>query len=135
MSDDPLEHLDRRLDRSSLIVTIAAVPLVFFLHSPKAALSVAVGAGLSWINFRWLKQAIDFVILKGAEGPVGKRVLARYAGRYALIGIILYATIRSSVLDVVFVLAGLFVYVLAILIECISEVGRVLIKDYRNGRT
>jgi hypothetical protein len=129
------DGLDRRLNRSSLIVTLVAMPIILALHSWKAALSIGAGAALSYINFHWLKQAVDFVILQGAQGGIGRRVMARFVGRYALIALFLYVTIRSSVLDVVFVFAGLLVYVLAILIECVSEVGRVLIRDYRNGRT
>ena len=135
MNDDLLEGLDKRLNRSSLVVTLIAVPIVFALYSAKAALSVAAGAGLSYINFHWLKQAVDFVVLQGALGNRVPRVLMRFMGRYALIALFLYVTIRSSALELIFVFAGLLVYVIAILIECVSEVGRVLIRDYRNGRT
>src|SRR5205823_382351 len=109
--------------------------IIFFIYSFKAALSIAAGAGLSYVNFHWLKQAVDFVVLQGAQGNRAPRVLMKFVGRYALIALFLYVTIRSSALDVVFILAGLLVYVAAILIECVSEVGRVLIRDYRNGRT
>jgi hypothetical protein len=134
MNEDPLVGLDRRLDRSSLIVTLVAVPAAFALHSSKAGFSVAAGACLSYINFHWLKQAVDFVVLQSAQGNGAPRVLLRFVGRYALIGLFLYVTIRSSALELVFVFAGLLVYVAAILIECASEVGRSLIRDYRDGR-
>jgi hypothetical protein len=133
---DEFEGFDRRLNLYSLIVTIVAVPAALLLHSSKAALSVGTGAVLSYINFVWLKRAVDFVVLQSADGAAaGRRVVLRFVGRYVLIALVLYVTIRSSVLDVVFILAGLLVYVLAILIECVYEVSRVLIRDYRNGRT
>ena len=135
IAEDVLEGLDRRLDRTSLILTLAGMPILFALRSASAAFSFGAGALLSYINFHWLKQAIDFVILKGAEGRVGGRVLFRFVARYALIAIFLYVTIQSSILSLVFVFAGLLVYVVAILVECVSEVCRVLIRDYRNGRT
>jgi hypothetical protein len=134
MNEDPLAGLDRRLDRSSLIVTLIAVPIAFALHSAKAGLSIAAGAALSYINFHWLKQAVDFVVLQGAQGNTAPRVLLRFVGRYALIALFLYVTIRSSALELAFVFAGLLVYVIAILIECVTEVGRYLIRDYRDGR-
>jgi len=129
--EERLEGLDRRLNRSSLVVVLIAMPLILFLHSAKAALSVGAGAVLSYINFHWLKQAVDFLMLHAAEGERGRRVIARFVGRYVLIAVVLYVTIRGSLLDLGFVFAGLLVYVAAILIECVSEVGRVLIKDYR----
>ena len=135
MTPDWMEGVDRRLDRSSLVLALAAVTLTFVFHSAKAALSIGVGALLSYINFRWLKQAVDFAVTHVSDSAPTRRVLLRFVGRYALIGLVLYVTIRGSILDLVFVFAGLLVYVGAILIECVSEVGRVLIKDYRNGRT
>ena len=135
MTPDWMEGVDRRLDRSSLVLTLLAMPVVLLLHSAKAALSVGAGALLSYVNFHWLKQAVDFVVTHISESAPVRRVIARFVGRYVLIALALYVTIRGSVLDLVFVFGGLLVYAAAILIECVSEVGRVLIKDYRNGRT
>ena len=134
-NDDIFEGLDRRLNRFALIVASIAVPVVFVAFSAKAALSVAAGGVLSYINFHWLKQAIDFIVKQGAQGRGARGVAVRFVGRYALIGVFLYVTIRSSALQLVFVFAGLLTYVVAILIECISEVVRVLIEDSRNGRS
>src|SRR5712671_1848016 len=89
LNDDPLDGLDKRLNRSSLVVTLVVVPIVFFTYSAKAALSVAAGACLSYINFHWLKQAVDFVVWQGAQGNTAPRVMARFVGRYALIGLFL----------------------------------------------
>ena len=108
---------------------------MFFLHSAKAALSLAAGAVLSYINFRWLKQAVDFIVVQGAQGQAARGVAFRFVARYALIAIFLYVTIRSSALQLIFVFAGLLIYVVAILIECFSEVIRVVIEDFRNGRS
>jgi ATP synthase I chain len=135
MTPDWMEGLDRRLDRSSLVLALVAMSVVFFLHSARAAASIGAGALLSYINFRWLKQAVDFAVTHVTYHAPARRVIVRFVGRYVLIALGLYVTIRGSVLDLVFVFAGLLVYVVAILIECFSEVGRVLIKDYRNGRT
>ena len=128
------EGVEKRLDRTSLVIAVIATPILFFWVSAKAALSVVAGGVLSYINFHWLRQAVDFVILQGAAGNIGRRVMFRFVARYALIGLVLYVTIRSSVLDLAFVFAGLLIYIVAILVECVTEVCRVLIGDYRNGR-
>jgi ATP synthase I chain len=135
MTTDWMEGVDRRLDRSSLVLAVAAMAGAFFLYSAKSALSIGAGALLSYINFHWLKQAVDFAVTHVSHSAPAKRVIVRFVGRYILIALALYVTIRGSVLDLVFVFAGLLVYVAAILVECVSEVGRFLIKDYRNGRT
>src|SRR5215831_14700387 len=85
---------ERRLDRTSLILTLIASLCAFLLYSARAALSLALGGVLSAINFHWLKQAVDYVILQGGTGPLGMRFKLQYAGRYALIAITLYVTIH-----------------------------------------
>jgi hypothetical protein len=115
---------DRRVDRTALILLILASGITLVLSSARAAGSIAAGGVLSTINFHWLKQAVDFVILEGGTGPVGKRVAWQYAGRYALIALTLYVTIRFSLLVPALIVAGLLVYVLAILLESVFEIGK-----------
>jgi hypothetical protein len=115
---------DRRVDRTGLILLILTTAITFFVYSGRAALSLAVGGVLSTVNFHWLKQAVDYVILEGGSGPVGKRVMWQYAGRYALIALTLYVTIRYSILVPALIVAGLLVYVLAILLESVFEIGK-----------
>ena len=115
---------DRRVDRTGFILLVLASGIIFFMVSGRAALSLALGGVLSLVNFHWLKQAVDFVILKGGSGPVRKRVLWQYAGRYALIALTLYVTIRYSILVPALIVAGLLVYVLAILLESVFEIGK-----------
>jgi len=115
---------DRRVDRTGIILLILASGITFYLYSGRAALSLALGGVLSTVNFHWLKQAVDYVILEGGTGPVGKRIAWQYAGRYALIALTLYVTIRYSILVPALIVAGLLVYVLAILLESVFEIGK-----------
>ena len=115
---------DRRVDRTGFILLVLASGITFFIVSGRAALSLALGGVLSTVNFHWLKQAVDYVILEGGSGPVGKRVAWQYAGRYALIALTLYVTIRYSILVPALIVAGLLVYVLAILLESVFEIGK-----------
>lgn len=128
------ESFERRVNRTSLILIVLASIVVALFYSARAAASLIAGGLLSTINFHWLKKAVDFVVIHGGQGPVGKRIAFRYAARYALIALALYVTLRFSILDPVLVLAGLLVYVVAVLFESIFEIGKTLIRD-RNGRT
>jgi hypothetical protein len=121
-SDFDNAAFDRRVDRTGIIVLILASAAALYFYSAKAALSIATGGILSTVNFHWLKQAVDFVILEGGSGPIGKRIAWKYVGRYALIAGILYVTIRSSLLMPVLIVTGLLVYVVAILVESVIEI-------------
>ena len=120
---------DQKTDLISLVLVTLGAAALLVLHSRRAAIALLIGGGLSFISFHWLKQAVDFVALKGGTERVGKRVALKYAGRYALIALTLYVTLRFSILDPVLVLAGLLVYVLAVLLESIFEIGKSLIRD------
>lgn len=77
----------------------------------------ALGAVISWLNFRWLHQIVD------ALG--GKRVrkrLALIAGlRYLLLGGLAYVILRFSKIDRPAALLGLFVTAVAVTVEIIFE--------------
>ena len=115
---------DRSVDRTALILLILCTLATCLFYSLRAGASIAVGGALSVINFRWLKRAVDFVILEGGTGPVGKRVAWQYAGRYALIALTLYVTIRFRLLVPALIVTGLLVYVLAILLVSVFEIGK-----------
>ncbi|HLQ77621.1 MAG TPA: ATP synthase subunit I [Terriglobia bacterium] len=122
---------DRRVDRTGLVLLVLVTAGTFFFYSARAAASLAVGGLISTVNYRWLKQAVDFVILQGGVGPVGKRVAWQYAGRYALIVVTLYVTIHFSLLIPALIVAGLLVYVFAVLLESVVEIG----KSWKNSNS
>jgi len=109
--------------------------LILLFDSVRGSFSLGVGGVISYVNFHWLKQAVNYVVLEGGKGPVGRRVGLKYAGRYALIGAALFVTIRFTLLDATLLLAGLFSYILAVFLECIFEIGRSLLGADPNGRT
>ncbi len=115
---------DRRVDRIALLLLVLCTLATCFFYSIRAGASIAVGGVLSLINFHWLKRAVDFVVLEGGTGPVGKRVAWQYIGRYALIALTLYVTIRFRLLVPALIVTGLLVYVLAILLVSIFEIGK-----------
>ena len=95
-------------------------------------LGFAAGATLSYLNFHWLKEAVD--VLAGyftdpqpadagdrRRAPKPWRMGARFVLRYGLIGVMGYAIFRISSASLIGFLAGLFVFVAAVLAEMIYE--------------
>ena len=137
---EDLAGFERRLGRTHLLLVIGTTAVLAVLISGRGALSFAAGGLVSFINARWLKHIADVVLApasggSGAVGPRrgGYRVGLQYAGRYALIGLAVFVTIRFSMLDVVLLLAGVVSYVFAVLLECIFEVGRSLVRTHPDG--
>jgi hypothetical protein len=78
----------------------------------------ALGSAISWINFRWLKHAVDG--LGGKRAPPRLAVLAGF--RYLFLGAAAYAILRYSSISLRATLAGLFVSVTAVIVEIVFEV-------------
>jgi hypothetical protein len=78
----------------------------------------ALGAVVSWLNFRWLKQVVDAL---GQSRPTRKRVAILAGLRYALLGGGAYVILHFSSVSMTAALLGLFVSVAAVVIEICFE--------------
>jgi hypothetical protein len=132
-------NVEKRILGISLLLGGIIVLGSFFWISGRFALSFLVGAFLSLLNFSWMKQGVDRMI-QGfqAEAVVsprsGKGIIFKYFIRYVLIGGALYAIFRYQFFEVRAALLGLFLVVMAVLYECLHQVIKFLIEDWKRGR-
>jgi|SRR5581483_667320 len=77
----------------------------------------ALGAVISWLNFRWLHQIVEAL---GGKG-VRKRLAVVAGLRYLLLGGAAYAILRFSKISRPAALAGLFVTAAAVVVEIVFE--------------
>jgi len=93
-------------------------------------LGFAFGAALSALNFHWLKGAVDVLVTKFAAPTPDTRhprpavALARFVLRYALLALAGYAIFATSLVSLNGFLAGLFVFVAAVMVEMIVQLSR-----------
>jgi len=138
--DDPYYlGIERRLTLLSLYLGLAATAAFLTLGKVSVACSFVIGAILSYLNFNWMKQGVDRLL--GADliqaAPArraNRKIIFRYFLRYALIGGILYAIVRVKFLDLKAAFFGLFLFVAAILFECIHQVIKGLVEGRGDGR-
>ncbi|HEV2388141.1 MAG TPA: ATP synthase subunit I [Candidatus Acidoferrales bacterium] len=103
-----------------------AVAALLLRGWPEAA-ALAVGAVVAWLNFRWLKQFVQWVTRismaqAGEPKPrVPRRVYWQMFGRYALLAAVLYVMLLRFYWPVVAFLCGLFALAAAVLLELIGE--------------
>ncbi len=121
---------ERRIEWLTLVLGLSAAAIAAALWGWTWGGGVLCGAGLTWINFHWLKQGVDTLVAvstaqEGAEHTrVQKRVYVKFFCRFALLLIVVYVILSRSWLPVAAVLAGLFVVVGAVLAELIFELAR-----------
>jgi hypothetical protein len=124
---DPYPAAERRIWRFQLALALAGTAAAALLAGWAGALGFAVGAAISSVNFLWLKQAVDALTEKAAgaaSAPTRKKrrlLVWKFAGRYLLIAAAAYAILKHTVWDIRALLAGLFLFVAAILIEICVE--------------
>jgi len=121
---------ERRIEYLTLVIGAAATVCAGIFWGIRAGAGVAIGAAISWINFRWMKQGIDTLVRlstaqQGVDKPrVPKTVYFKFLGRYALLVLVAYVILHSFGLMIMNVVAGFFAVVAAVLIEMIGQLFR-----------
>jgi ATP synthase I chain len=123
-----LAGVEPRIFRTTLLLAVFGAAGFWLWRGAGWAVGFAIGAALSALSFQWMKTAIDALAeaalstgsnlqpARGRKRGAGGAV-ARFMLRYALIGIAGYVIFRSSVVSLVAFFAGLFVTIVAALVE------------------
>jgi len=80
-----------------------------------------LGAIASYANFRWLKQMVSALSGAAAAKSPGTRFAVIFGLRYLLLGIGGYAILSFSTLSLTAAFVGLFVSVVAVILEILYE--------------
>jgi hypothetical protein len=95
------------------------------------AVGFAFGAALSFLNFHWLKGAVDVLAAKFAQSqspiphpPSPAKAAAKFVLRYGLLALVGYGIFATSLASLNAFLAGLLVFVAAVLVEMIFQLIR-----------
>jgi hypothetical protein len=121
--------LKRRIERGVVLLGVLVTVCAGYFGGALAAAAAALGAGLAWLNFRWMKQGLGAFeqVSRQQEGAtkvrIPKRVMLRFFGRTALILVVLYVSLAYSLLPAWALLAGLFTLVAAVIGESVYQVA------------
>lgn len=132
-----------RIELFSVGVGMLGTAVIACVASFAAGLSFLIGASMSWLNFRWLKQGVNALVglsiaqpgtqeapqeeagEGAAEGAQKARVPAgvyvKFAGRYLLLLLVAYVILSRLRWPATYLIAGLFVVVAAVLLELVLE--------------
>jgi ATP synthase I chain len=121
---------EHRIERLTLAMGAAGAVFVAMRWGWRAGAGVALGALLTWLNFRWLKQGVGALVTvstvqAGSEQVrVPRSVYVKFFGRFALLLLVVYVILSRSLLPVASVLGGLFAVVAAVMMELVFELVR-----------
>ena len=121
---------ERRIEYFTLGIGAVGGVGAAFIWGFRYGLWFAVGAVLSWLNFRWMKQGISALARlsaaqQGAEKiRVPRTVYVKFVGRYLLLIAVAYVILRGFEFAMLSLLAGLFAVAAAVLAEMIGQLFR-----------
>ena len=109
----PYALTERRIARLTLALGALGAAGASFLFSLRVGAGVLIGAVLAWINFRWLKSALDTVARAATaqtEAPKARVPIASVfglIGRYLLLGVSVYVIFIFLGIPILSMLVGL----------------------------
>jgi hypothetical protein len=114
-----------RICQFMFVIGPLAVALALWKFGILCGIGLALGCGIAFVNFYWLKRAISGFADRASGAPTsqsGSGIVARFMLRYTLIGVAAYAILMVSPGSLNGLLAGLFLPVVAIICEAAYEV-------------
>ncbi len=112
----------RRIRRTTLVLGGAGMVAAAVAGGLPAGGGFLLGAGASYLNFKWLKRLVDALGPAASSARPPRARVAVFLGlRYLILGAGAYVILRSSILNLTAALAGLFVSVAAVIVEILYE--------------
>jgi hypothetical protein len=114
-----------RIRRITLVIGAASTVAVWAICGTAIGLGYLVGCVISYVNFHWLKKAIEALgarIAQSGDTSSSRSIVIRFMLRYGFLVIACYVIFVSSKSSVYGLLGGLFVTVAAIFCEAAYEV-------------
>jgi hypothetical protein len=121
---------ERRISGLTLLIGFVAGLLVALLRDPLWGAGLAIGAALAWLNFRWLKQGLNSLVVfstaqAGKEKPVVP--IRSYFGmvfRYGLIALAVYVIFEFLKVPLLSMVVGLCALGAATITASVYEILR-----------
>ena len=114
-----------RIRWSMVAIAMVALAIAFWRFGPRAALGVALGCAIAYLNFHWLKRVISAMaerITNTGKTQSAKGIVLRFVLRYLLMALAAYVILSVSPASLYGLFAGLFLPVAAIACEAGYEV-------------
>jgi ATP synthase I chain len=121
---------ERRIEYLTIAIGALAVVCAAIFWRPSAAAGLAVGALLSWLNFRWIRHGVGVlarlsIAQEGVEKPrVPRWTYVKMIGRYALLIAAAYVILRGFRTMAEGLLCGIFAAVAAVIVELLGLLFR-----------
>jgi small-conductance mechanosensitive channel len=98
----PYALTERRIAHLTLVLGAIAAIGACFLFTVRVGAGVLIGALLAWVNFRWLKSALDTVLRAATSQPESSKARVPIGSLFGLIGRYLLIAVSVCVIFIFF---------------------------------
>lgn len=119
---------ERRVEWLTAVLGVVGAAFAFVRWGWAWGAGVALGAAITWVNFRWLKLGVGALVnasvAQAADAEhfrIPQGVYVKFFGRYALLLVVVYVILSRSLLPVAALIGGLFAAVAAVLVELLWQ--------------
>jgi hypothetical protein len=122
------EATERRVRHLTLIITCAMAVGAGLVWEAGVGAGVAVGGGLAYLNFVWMRASLQSIVATAATGAAGparrpsRLQMAKFFLRWMVIGVVVWLSIQVASGLVVAIVCGLFALPLAVVVEALVQV-------------
>jgi len=113
--------LELRIFRAMIVSVIAAVGISAMFAPWRFTTGLAVGGGLSLLNYHWLQSSITAIFNTNAATQRPRAQSWRYVFRYFVVGIIVLALYKLHLVSLPATFAGLSSFVPALFVEAFRQ--------------
>lgn len=113
--------LEFRIFRAMIVSVIAAVSISAIFAPWRFTAGLAVGGGLSLLNYHWLQSSITTIFSDNAATQRPRAQSWRYVFRYFVVGIIVLALYKLHLVSLPATFAGLCSFVPALFVEAFRQ--------------
>jgi|SRR5579871_4905489 len=121
-----IAQAEARLPRWMIGLGMAAALTSLLLGRARFAAGFAAGAFIAILGYIWLQQAVSAALSQGGT-QVAKGLVFKLVIRYPLLLGVLYFFYRTNWLPVEAVLAGFFIPLAGAVVECLYQLGGILL--------
>jgi hypothetical protein len=114
------ERAMERIRRATFALAVGGTLAALIWRGWAWGAGFAVGAAISWLNFRWLNHAVDAL---GGKRRLRARMAVLAGLRYLILGGMAYVILMFSKASVLAGLAGLFVSTAAVILEMLYQLA------------
>ncbi|MFL6301314.1 MAG: ATP synthase subunit I [Terriglobales bacterium] len=114
----------RRISRMIVVLAFLLFLPVWWRFHWKFGFGFLTGCAAAYLNFAWLKRAVDGIVEKialGRRAPSGAGLMRRFFGRYIVVALLAYVIFRGSSHALYGFCTGLFVPIAAAMCEGFYE--------------